>query len=327
MKSQKKVRSFSLMQLVLAMLMVSVIIVLTAPVPVLAQPGTTYPGTTILDFSDNPAILSGDGAIDVTITTTTTATGALQELIDDGRVTIQLATDGLGNPVPAAEVVDWIALNAPGQNPVIGVTTLDVDLDVLGFDCGTVGGFRAHYVTGGGRDKVGTHFSDAVDLTSVCDCPCDETESAFAYDELLGICFLDIPDLTPDRWGWTIGPLDEGEYEFEIWAAAGQCELSNGILVGTLRVVYADGTATVTYLMDTCRILTETHLYIGDDILPTHNDKPTVAPGHYGNIHDGDEALNAEFDQYVIDGLSDEIYLIAHAVVCVEPEPEPVDED
>lgn len=218
-------------------------------------------------------------------------------------------------------------MNAPGQYPATGVTTLDVDLDALGFACGTVGGFRAHYVTGGGRDKVDTHFSDAVDLTAVCDCPCEETETAFAYDELLGTCFIGIEGLNSNRWGWTIGPLNEGEYEFEIWAAAGQCELSNGMFVGTLSVVYEEGTATVTYVMDSCRTLTETHLYIGNDILPTHNDEYTVAPGHYGNIHDGDQAPNAESDQYVIEDLSGDIYLIAHAVVCVEPESEPVDED
>jgi hypothetical protein len=126
----------------------------------------TYSGTTTIEFSANPATLSGDNTTDVTITTNTTATGASQALIDAGKVTIQLATDGSGNPVQAASVDTWVALNSPGQNPVNGVTTLDIDLDALGFVSGTVGGFRAHYVTGGGPDKVGTHFSDPVDLTA-----------------------------------------------------------------------------------------------------------------------------------------------------------------
>ena len=135
---------------------------------VLAGPGTTYEGVTVLTFSANPATLSGDSAPDVTITTTTTTPPGGESLIGEGKVMIELATDGLGNPVPASTVgIVWVALNDPGQNPVNGVTTLDVDLDGLGFVDGTVGAFRAHYVTGGGQNKVGTHFSEPVDLTAV----------------------------------------------------------------------------------------------------------------------------------------------------------------
>ena len=137
-------------------------------------------------FSDNPATLSGDSTTDVTITTTTISDGGAA-LISAGKVMIELATDGTvldaelkpigGNPVPSADVVYWMALNAPGANPDgSGVTTLDVDLDVLGFDCGTVGGFRAHYIPGGRSDKVAEHKSDEVDLTAVCECEwVDET--------------------------------------------------------------------------------------------------------------------------------------------------------
>jgi hypothetical protein len=153
--------------LLLAILMLSTVIVLGAPRPVLAA---TYTGTTVLTFSANPATLSGDSTPDVTITTATTSSGGAA-LISAGKVMIELATDGSGNPVPAGPSVIWVAINAPGVNPdEFGVTTLDVDLDVLGFDCGTVGGFRAHYVTGGGQDKVGEHMSDPVDLTAECNC-------------------------------------------------------------------------------------------------------------------------------------------------------------
>lgn len=64
----------------------------------------------------------------------------------------------------------------------------------------------------------------------------------------------------------------------------------------------------------------ETHVYVGGDQTPTGpSGDPTVAPGQYGNIHEGtvDEPIG-QADQYVIDGLSGDIYLIAHAVVCVE---------
>jgi hypothetical protein len=136
----------------------------------------TFTGSTTLGFSANPATLSGDSDPDVTITTTTTAPGG-NGCIDQGKVMIELATDGTlldgdsnpigGNPVPSSEVVYWLALNDPGQYPSGGITNLSVDLDGLGFVSGTTGGFRAHYVTGGGKDKVGTHFSDPVDLTAI----------------------------------------------------------------------------------------------------------------------------------------------------------------
>jgi hypothetical protein len=163
MKSQNKVN----VVLLSVMLTIATMIVMAAPSTSLAA---SYSGTTILEFSSNPATLSGDNTTDVTITTTTTSAGGA-ELISDGKVMIELATDESGNPVPAADVVTWMALNSPGVNPDgSGVTTLDVDLDALGFVCGTVGGFRAHYVTGGGSNKVSTHFSEPVDLTAECNC-------------------------------------------------------------------------------------------------------------------------------------------------------------
>ncbi|MHC4172074.1 MAG: hypothetical protein ACYST5_03915 [Planctomycetota bacterium] len=176
MKNQNKLRNLSLTQSLRVIVMIAAISVLLTSAPVLAPPGVTYPGTTTVAFSVNPATLSGDAATDVTITTTTTAPGAGADLISEGRVRIQLATDGSEVappyvPVPAAAVTTWVALNAPGQNPDgSGQTTYTVDLDALGFVCGTVGGFRAQYVTGGGQNKVDTHFSDGVDLTTVCPC-------------------------------------------------------------------------------------------------------------------------------------------------------------
>lgn len=323
MKSQKKVkRVFLLVRLVL-----STIIVLGAAGPVLA---TTFEGTTVLTFAPpNPITLSGVGVTDVTFTTETTS-GASASVISAGKIQIQMAVDEYGNPVPAADAYDWESLNGAGSSPdASGFTTLEVDLDALGFECGTVAGFRAHYIGNPDRpggDKVSNHFSEPpVDLTVACECPCDLTETAFAYDAVLGTCFLDIDGLNADRWGWTIGPLAEGDYIFDIYAGAGQCDIENGALVGELLVSYSSGTATITYVMDSCRILTETHLYIGSDPLPTKDDKPTVAPGQYGNTHDGDDAPNAESDQYVIDGLSGDVYLIAHAVVCMEPELVPLD--
>jgi len=142
--------------------------------PVLAD---AVSGTTAVTFSSNPVTLVPGN--DVTITTTTTSTDVhtspptTAALIDAGKVTIEMATDGLNNPVPAASVVSWVGLNAPGVNPVAGVTSLAVDLDSLGFVPGTKGGFRAHYVgvnINPGAHRISTHSSPGVDLTAASSC-------------------------------------------------------------------------------------------------------------------------------------------------------------
>jgi hypothetical protein len=170
--------SHAMKSAVLALGGVALLLFLTSG-PALAD---TLTGTTMVTFSSNPVTLGAGN--DVTITTTTTAPPhspsppTTATLIDQGTVVIQLATDGAGNPVPAASVVKWVALNAPGQNPVGGMTNLPLDLDNLSalglglnnFTPGTTGGFRAHYVTGGGQHKVDTHSSPAVDLTATSSC-------------------------------------------------------------------------------------------------------------------------------------------------------------
>ncbi|HXK59353.1 MAG TPA: hypothetical protein PLP42_05600 [Acidobacteriota bacterium] len=136
-------------------------------------------GTTTLSFSSNPATLVTGP--DVTITTRTLS-DEHPEKVDDGKIQISIATDGAGNPVGCSEVVSWVRIDAAilgggGGLPLTGgETTLSVDLDnlsSLGLDlnnvaCGDVVCFRAHYVTGGGRDKVETHFSETATLMTAC---------------------------------------------------------------------------------------------------------------------------------------------------------------
>jgi hypothetical protein len=157
------------------------------------------------------------------------------------------------------------------------------------------------------------------------DCKIDvvesKTETAFAFGGDYAKCF-DQFDVS-NRWGWTNGPLSEGNYTFHIYAGAGQCDLSKGTKVGTLTVNYAGGTATVTYQMvgtnpDTQinYALTETHLYIGNEELARKNGDSTVAPGQFP--HKNDE-LNTLSRTYSISGLSGDIYVVAHATVAGFP--------
>lgn len=149
--------------------------------PTLAHTGV---GTTTVSFSINPVSLCvPDAAADVIISTLTTTTAHPEE-IGNGKVTIQYAKDILGNAVPCEDAVGWVSLNSPGQNPVLGVTTLAVDLDALGVTSGDTVGFRAHYVTGGGSDKVDTHFSACANL-GTADC-CRTVEAGDACTKSQG---------------------------------------------------------------------------------------------------------------------------------------------
>ncbi len=134
-------------------------------------------------------------------------------------------------------------------------------------------------------------------------------KTAFAFGGASATCFLDIENLQSNRWGWTNGPLAEGSYIFDLYAAAGQCDLSKGTLVGEVTVVYTGGTATVTYGVNPGFTLNEVHLYVGGGILPMKDGQYTVAPGQYPYSGDGSAP-------FVISGLSGDIYVIAHAVVC-----------
>lgn len=149
----------------------------------LAYGGTQYAGTTSLALSCNPCTL-GPG-VDLVITTTTTAPGH-EDLIDDGKVDVEYATDGVGNPVPAASVVSWVAVLPNNQTPDSdGKTFHNIDLDALGFVVGTVGGFRAHYKPGSGPDKIGTHFSLTIDVTIVVGADCSESDTVVVGADLV----------------------------------------------------------------------------------------------------------------------------------------------
>jgi hypothetical protein len=168
-------------------------------------------------------------------------------------------------------------------------------------------------------------------ITLTCDCGGTGStgggncETAFARAATpVNTCFLDLDedgDGTRDfsRWGWTNGPLSYGTYTYDIYAGAGQCDINKGTLVGTLTTVYDGPTATVTYDIAAPYNLKESHLYVGSDVLPINgNGFNTVAPGQYPQLHEGLDGASS--DDYVFDGLSGEVYIVAHATVCGFPD-------
>ena len=145
----------------------------------------------------------------------------------------------------------------------------------------------------------------------------DSCETAFGYFK--ENCFLNYDF---NRWGWTIGPLKDSSFNtYDIYSGAGKCNIGKGTLVGTLSVSYVDGTVSVSYDMFEGYGLTETHLYVGNDMFPQKpNGQYTVAPGQYGNQNSFDIPVGS--DSYDLDGIEGDIYVIAHAVVCEVEVPE-----
>jgi hypothetical protein len=136
------------------------------------------------------------------------------------------------------------------------------------------------------------------------------------------------------NWGWTNGPLSEDSYEWDLYAGAGQNDLSKGEVVGTVYVDYVDGCVTVRYEVDEGYYLGETHLWVGNDVLPTVSrgrggSQYTNAPGQfpygvdYGFNSTDPGTWETEWTwsscDYDIE-FEDEIYVAAHAVVWMQVE-------
>jgi len=209
---------------------------------------------------------------------------------------------------------DWFPLG--GSNPreatLKAYDSSDVELDSLtlsttlqnpGNDV-TLGGVHTLSVSGDNIAYVELTFADvdpgiSYDNITIC-YQREYCETAFAYGDG-AMCFLDIEDLGSERWGWTIGLDEAGEYEVDLYAAAGQCDTEKGMLVGTATIDYSGGTVTVDIELDGDYTLYESHIYAGTSEVPLDKKgNPTVAPGQY----------------YIEDDLEGPIYVIVHAVVC-----------
>lgn len=160
-----------------------------------------------------------------------------------------------------------------------------------------------------------------VSHVSFCWRPDDEQgdkETAFAFgggtnaaDGDDTTCFLNVPapGFGASRWGWTMGPLSE-DYAgtWNVYAGAGQCNVSKGALVGELAVTYEGGYVTLQFTPGSSVTVHEDHVWVGHTPGPEKcNPKGCSydpAPGGYGSSLT-DSPIAAEGD----------IYVIFHAVV------------
>ena len=147
----------------------------------------------------------------------------------------------------------------------------------------------------------------------------DQCETAYARstDENVRTCFIDIPNVSGNRWGWVNEfPSSNGTYQMEVYAAAGQCDISKGALVGNVEVTYTDRSIEVTVTTLPGYKMTEAQLHVGSQILPTQGNGFTTAPGQYpySDMVDGD------FTTYTFESISagdaDTFYVVLHANVC-----------
>ena len=145
-----------------------------------------------------------------------------------------------------------------------------------------------------------------------------EWETAYAYSGNEEDCFLNYGF---DRWGWVIGPFfpnDNLNSSFDLYAGAGQCNLSSGINVGEVHLEYSQESVVVTCTLDNPHIFYEINTYVGNAMFPTlPNGNPTVAPGHYGNNINFAQSDAVSYYQETIQVPSPQLgfYIIVHAVV------------
>ena len=114
-----------------------------------------------------------------------------------------------------------------------------------------------------------------------------------------------------EKWGWATyySNAVNGSYAYNLYAGAGQNDITKGYLAGTVTVNIQGTNISVTInATHPGTVFTETHVYLSDSI-PT-----TAAPGQFGNQH---TLSNTTSDSYNLTYSGDgSFWLIVHAGVC-----------
>ena len=161
-------------------------------------------------------------------------------------------------------------------------------------------------------------------------------ETAWARDDaefVSNTCFLDIDedgDEVADfnRWGWTVGPIEEGQSgTLTLYGGAGQCDTSKGVVVGTFDYQYTAGSVFIQWSLDNAGGWQgeSFHLYVGAGMLPLKNGYATVSPGQFpfnwesdpeGTYVDGPDYGTTPLYSYTVHGQEGPVFIAAHSAVC-----------
>ncbi|HMA58989.1 MAG TPA: hypothetical protein VKN64_01765, partial [Halanaerobiales bacterium] len=220
------------------------------------------------------------------------------KVTNDGNVTlteVRVTDPTLGLDYLVGEMAPGDEDNLPTQT--YNITQADIDV-----------GSVENTANAEGKDPSDEPVSDSDDAVVTAEYVPGKSETAWAYHEDYAKTFIELG--ISNNWGWFNGPLSpKGEYELELWAGAGQNDLSKGTLVGTVIVSFDE--ETVKYIVDNGFYLREVQLYIGNE--PT----PTASPGLLGY---NDEDVNSQeytiyFSYFSEVNFNEDIYIAAHAVV------------
>ncbi len=204
-----------------------------------------------------------------------------------------------GNTITSVNGVYSLENQLPATSYVVVVTAYDANGNVLATSSQTISSLNENTTL---TFNLSWNCLPPTPPTTTC-------ETAFAFGNNQDNCFLNYGF---NRWGWVI-PTTVGSTTYDVYAGAGLCDLSKGTLVGTVTINYNGSQVTVTYNMLSGYTMDEAHVYAGSAMFPQKNGVDTVAPGQYTVVSD---LTNATTATYTISGLSGDIYVIAHGVVC-----------
>jgi len=141
-------------------------------------------------------------------------------------------------------------------------------------------------------------------------------QSAYAYlNAESSVCFSNMG--YPGSWGWSNGllPPSDEDYSLGMYAFAEGCQISKGLMVGSLSVSNrGGGEVAVRYETAPSYWLKEVNTYIGTRWLPSVDGKQTVDP----DLYPLQQRLGSEVSHTVTAPLSngEPVVVVAHATVC-----------
>ncbi|MFD1096376.1 thrombospondin type 3 repeat-containing protein [Salegentibacter chungangensis] len=152
------------------------------------------------------------------------------------------------------------------------------------------------------EDRDNDGIGDACDQDAP---PLQGCETAFRFGS---ISFINDLGFNNNRWGWAdYFDGSNGTFTEDFYAGAGQEDITNGFLAGTVTVTVTDDNVKVVIDLANGVSIDESHIYYSE-YEPTKS-----APGQYGNTDD-DPASGKEYNFDRTE--SGDFYLIVHAEVC-----------